>query len=63
LHGGLDPTMSPKAARKSIGSYFASLEADSTPQFLLFPDEGHFFYQTASWARVYYEALKLIQGE
>lgn len=63
IHGEVDPTLSPKKARATVESYFAPAKGMPKIQFRVFEDEGHFFYKTASWARVYWETLKLMELE
>lgn len=63
IHGDVDPTMSPVKARETVESYFAPANGMPKVQFRVFADEGHFFYKTASWAQVYWEALKLMELE
>jgi dipeptidyl aminopeptidase/acylaminoacyl peptidase len=63
IHGEVDPTMSPAKARETVESYFASTSGIPRVQFRVFEGEGHFFYKTASWAQVYWEALKMMELE
>lgn len=62
FQGNLDPFVSPQAAQASIAGYFApaknvSLETKS----FAFRNEGHFFYDVESWARICWEISLLME--
>lgn len=63
LHGDDDLAVSAERAQDALKHFFAENKNQVTVDCHLLKGEGHFFYKTASWARVYWEALKLIQTE
>lgn len=63
LHGDNDLAVSAERAQAALKEFFAGNENQITIDCHLLKGEGHFFYKTASWARVYWEVLKLVQSE
>lgn len=63
LHGDSDAAVSVDRAQTSLKQYFSNLENQVTLDLRVLEGDGHFFYKTASWAQVYWEAVKMIQSE
>lgn len=63
FHGEIDAVLSPKEARHSLEKFFAGNGQGSfNIQYVVFKNEGHFFYRANSRAAIYWEFSKLIQG-
>jgi dienelactone hydrolase/DNA-binding beta-propeller fold protein YncE len=63
FHGELDASVSEKWARVALEEFVSAAGGRwSKPKWRAFKGEGHFFYRTASWAEVYWETSKLMEG-
>lgn len=63
FHGEMDASVSAIRAREAAIDWFSRVMDPTEIDWHLFPEEGHFFYKTESWANVYWGILEMIRKD